>query len=82
MLMLIDTPDPRYGRDPGGDGPGPPHIGVRTIALLGGCAVCLSVARFTFGFVQVVLLAAAFSALLASIFSLWSLSDEPPAEEP
>jgi hypothetical protein len=32
MLMLIDTPDPRYGGDPGGDGPGPPHVGVRTVA--------------------------------------------------
>jgi hypothetical protein len=82
MLMLIDTPDPRYGGDRGGDGPGPPHVGVRTVALLGGCAICLYLARFTFGVVQFALLAGAFSALLAAIFSLWRPRDGPPAEEP
>ena len=82
MLMLIDTPDPRYGGDPGRDGPGRPHLGARTVALLGGCAICLYLARFVPGFVQVLLLAAAFGELLAAIFSLWSIDDEPPAEEP
>ena len=82
MLMLIDTPDPRYGGDPGRDGPGRPHLGARTVALLGGCAICLYLARFTFGVLQLALLAGAFSALLAAIFSLWRMSGEPPAEEP
>jgi hypothetical protein len=82
MLMLIDTPDPRYGGDPGRDGPGPPHVGVRTVTLLGACALCMYLARFTSGVVQLALLTGAFSALLAAIFSLWSPRGGPPAEEP
>jgi hypothetical protein len=82
MLMLIDTPDPRYGGGPGRDGPGRPHLGVRTVALLCGCALCLYLARFVPGFVEVLLLAGAFSTLLAAIFSLWNLDGGPPAEEP
>jgi hypothetical protein len=67
---------------PGRDGPGPPHHGVRTVGLLGGCAFCLYLARFVPGFVELLLPAAAFSALPAAIFSLWNLGGGPPAEEP
>jgi hypothetical protein len=82
MLMLIDTPDPRYRGDPGRDGPGPPHLGVRSAALLSGCAMCLYLARSAPALVQFVLMVGAFTALLAAIFSLWSPSGGPPAEEP
>jgi hypothetical protein len=81
MLMLIDTPDPRYG-GPGRDGPGPPYLGARTVVLLGGCAFCLYLARFVPGFVDFLLSAAAFSTLPAAIFSVRNLGGGPPAEEP
>jgi hypothetical protein len=82
MLMLIDTPDPRYGGDPGRDGPGRPRLGLRTVVLLCGCALCLYLARFVPRLVEFVLLTGAFSALLAAIFSLWRVGGGPPAEEP
>jgi hypothetical protein len=82
MLMLVDTPDPRRGRDPGEDGPERPRLGVRTVVLLGGCAICLYLARYVPALIVLVLLGGALSALVAATRSLRSDGGEPPAEEP
>ena len=82
MLMLIDTPARATAGIRGATGRAVRTSGPRTVALLGGCAICLYLARFVPGFVQVLLLAAAFAGLLGAIFSLWGLDDGPPAEEP
>jgi hypothetical protein len=82
MLMLIDTPDPRYRPDRGGDGPGRPHLGVRTVLLLGASGGCLYLARSAAAMIEFVLLVGSFSLLLVAIFSLWMYSDEPSTDEP
>jgi hypothetical protein len=80
MLMLLDTPDPRYGR--GGDGPGRPHLGVRTVLLFGASGGCLYLARSAAAVIEFVLLVGSFSLLMVAIFSLWTNSDQHAEDEP
>jgi hypothetical protein len=76
MLMLIDTPDPRYRPDRGGDGPGRPHLGVRSVLLFGASGACLYLARSVPAMIEFVLLMGSFSLFLVAIFSLWMHADE------
>jgi hypothetical protein len=81
MLMLIDTPDPRYRPDSGRDGPGRPRPGLWTVLLLAGSGTCLYLARSVPALLQFLLLFGSFAAFLAAIFSLW-MHDERSEEEP
>jgi hypothetical protein len=81
MLMLIDTPDPRYRPDSGRDGPGRPRPGLWTALLLAGSGACLYLARSVPPLLQFLLLFGSFAAFLAAIFSLW-MHDESSEEEP
>jgi|tagenome__1003787_1003787.scaffolds.fasta_scaffold20101290_2 hypothetical protein len=83
MLMLVDTPDPRYRPESGRDGPGRPRPGVHTILLLAGSGTSLYLARAVgAASVEFLLLFASFTAFLAAIFSLWMHGGEPAEEEP
>jgi hypothetical protein len=82
MLMLIDTPDPRYGPDRGGDGPGRPHVGVRTVLLFSASGGCLYLARTAAAVIEFALIVGSLSFFLVAIFSLWTHSDEPSRDEP
>ena len=82
MLMLVDTPDPRYQPDSGRDGPGPPRPGVWTVLLLAGSGTSLYLARSVGAVVQFLLLFASFAAFLAAIFSLWMDGGPSAPEEP
>ncbi|MEA2247351.1 MAG: hypothetical protein QOH46_1880 [Solirubrobacteraceae bacterium] len=82
MLMLIDTPDPRYGPDRGGDGPGRPHLGVRTVLLFSASGGCLYLGRSAAAVIEFVLLVGSFSLFMGAIFSLWMHSDESSEDEP
>jgi hypothetical protein len=81
MLMLIDTPDPRYGPDRGGDGPGRPHLGARAVLLFGASGGCLYLAKFAGALIEFVLLVGSFSLFLVALFSLWVHSDEPSKDD-
>jgi hypothetical protein len=83
MLMLIDTPDPRYRPDSGPqrpDGPGRPRPGLWTALLVGISAACFLLARGAGQVVEFFLLVGSFSTFLAAIFSLW-MHGEPRREE-
>ena len=83
MLMLVDTPDPRYRPDSGRDGSGRPRPGLATVLLLARSGICLYLARFVGpALLEFMLLFGSFAAFLAAIFSLWMYGDEPSEEEP
>jgi len=82
MLMLIDTPDPRYRPESGRDGPGRPRLGPWTGVLLTVCAACVYFARHGAPLIQFLLLVTSFAAFLAAVLSLWMHGDATRDEEP
>jgi hypothetical protein len=82
MLMLIDTSDPRYGPDRGGDGPGRPRVGVHTVLLLATSVACFYSARFTPAGIAYLLLIGSFVTFAVAVLTLWSDREDIPSEEP